>query len=204
MDDKGSQGDTDCYGSGFRTTSNDHRLRLSDLPQFGCSKAEYAKWEWGAQQHISGYSLHEYYWGLNRKQKSCGDAKVEAEYERGNQWLFTVMLYMLGGTKPTDAQSCMTNRIQNEFGNDRDGFGLVTYLDLWAKELTNAEVKMLKKVLAETSFKSNQSPDKMGAQYADRVAPRPSARHIPKRLHSVDFMGPQSDAARGGSSAHAV
>ena len=35
--------------------------------------------------------------------------------------------------------------IMDEFGSDRDGYGLLEYLTMWANDLTTAEVKKIKR-----------------------------------------------------------
>lgn len=157
MDDGDGADDAACYasGSGGRL---DRMPRLSTLPQWECTKESYNKWSWQAQQHISTTGLHDTYWGVNRKDKSCGDVKVESRYERLSRQLFTVLLFMMGGTKPDKTQECMSDRIQNDFGQDRDGYALAQYIHMWANDLTNAEIKLLKAALTQIHFKATQTP----------------------------------------------
>ena len=46
----------------------------------------------------------------------------------------------------------------DEFGSDRDGYGLLEYLTMWANDLTTAEVKKIKRDIAALSLKDSDTP----------------------------------------------
>ena len=83
---------------------------------------------------------------------------MKAEYERENRKVFGETVRMISSDKMSTNQQTMLSRIENEFGNDRDGYELIRYLTLWANSLTNAEVKVLKLKLERIFFLVTQSP----------------------------------------------
>ena len=69
---------------------------------------------------------------------------VMNKYALLNGKVFYILVRMLGHNNQTEIQKTMTTRILNEFGDDRDGFGLAKYMKAYVNDLTSAEVKLLK------------------------------------------------------------
>ena len=113
---------------------------------------------WQASDYFVDKGMHETVTGSNRHLKDSSDAAVKAEYERENRKVFGETVRMISSDKMSTNQQTMLSRIENEFGNDRDGYELIRYLTLWANSLTNAEVKVLKLKLERIFFLVTQSP----------------------------------------------
>ena len=56
----------------------------------------------------------------------------------------------------------MRMMIKSDFGNDRDGYGLIEYLTMWANDLTQAEIKRIKRDIAAVTLRETDTPDMWG------------------------------------------
>ena len=133
-----------CYGSGSGSSDNIKQMLRRHGPVWPATKSSFKSWMWQASEYYVDKGLADTVSGANRHLKESKDATERNEYNDLNRRLFGETVRMINSEKMTISQQTMVNRIENEFGNDRDGYELVRYLTLWANSLTNAEVKVLK------------------------------------------------------------
>ena len=96
--------------------------------------------------------------GSNRSKQGSTDESVSRKYKKYNQKLFN-HVYGAISTKTT-AGKALRLQIQDEFGQERDGYALVDYLKAWAASLSDTEISKIKSKIRGMSFKSNESPEK--------------------------------------------
>ena len=127
-------------------------------PMWDGTKASFKQYWWMAEQVLCAAQLGPHITGSNKADAISEDKSTVAAYKQLNQKLFWMLVRMLGGNKPDAIQQTMLLRIQNEFQDDRDGLGLVEYMKGFAKDITAAEVKLLKQDIEDTTFKTNHTP----------------------------------------------
>ena len=157
MDEAGSTERAACYGSGTGSES-DRMLLRQPWPMWDGTKPSFKQYWWMAEQVLCAAELGPHITGSNKADAISEDKSTVAAYKQQNQKLFWMLVRMLGGNKPDAIQQTMLLRIQNEFQDDRDGLGLVEYMKGFAKDITAAEVKLLKQDIEDTTFKTNQTP----------------------------------------------
>ena len=108
--------------------------------------------------HLNGKGYKATLEGDNRDDATSSDATVRDEYVRKNGDLFREILRMFNAK--SEAGKTLMLQIQDEFGNDHDGYGLWEYLKAWASSLTPAEVKVLKKRVEALKFSASETPEK--------------------------------------------
>ena len=127
-------------------------------PEFDCKPASFRRWEWEAKMYLNSKGFNETLLGLNRDAAASADVKVKTGYEKSNAELFRYILRMLASK--TEAGQGMRMRLQDEFGDDLDGYALWVYLQQWALDMTQTEVKTLKKEVDAVRFAASDSPDR--------------------------------------------
>ena len=157
MDEAGATERAACYGSGTGS-EGDRMLLRQQWPNWDGTKAGFKQYWWKAEQVFFAAHLGPHLSGINKADAISEDKSVVAAYNHQNAKLFWMLLHMLGGNKPDAIQETMLLRIHNEFGDDRDGLGLVEYEKGYAKDITAAEVKLLKQDIDDITFKTNQTP----------------------------------------------
>ena len=143
MDDAGRGEHAASYGSGSRSESDQTLLRQL-LPIWSCVKSDFKLFWWQAEQWFAAAGLLPTVNGLNMDDAQSKHEIVMNKYALLNGKVFYILVRMLGHNNQTEIQKTMTTRILNEFGDDRDGFGLAKYMKAYVNDLTSAEVKLLK------------------------------------------------------------
>ena len=129
--------------------------------------------------HLNGKGYKATLEGENRDDPTSGDATVRDEYVRKNGDLFREILRMFNAK--SEAGKTLMLQIQDEFGNDHDGYGLWEYLKAWASSLTPAEVKQLKKRV-EPACSHKPQPGRCHSSPAKRsISPVQSAAAATRR-----------------------
>ena len=108
--------------------------------------------------YLNSKGFNETLLGLNRDAAGSADVKVKAGYEKSNAELYRYILRMCASK--TEAGQAMRMRLQDEFGDDLDGYALWVYLQQWAMDMTQTEVKTLKKEVEAVRFAATDSPDR--------------------------------------------
>jgi len=111
----------------------------------------------GIRASLDAMGLHKWYTGTNRDEAQSADVRVRTRYDEENRRLFHVVLKQL--ERDSIQAKKMRMMIKSDFGNDRDGYGLIEYLTMWANDLTQAEIKRIKRDIAAVTLKETDTPD---------------------------------------------
>ena len=94
--------------------------------------------------------------GTNRADKTSEDAKIALAYERSNLYLWRLIIRAI--SKDSAAGRALMLLIQDEYGQDLDGFDLLRYLARYANDQSAEDVKRRKAKIDDLSFSASESP----------------------------------------------
>ena len=125
-------------------------------PQWDARKDTYPEWWWEAAPYLDSLGLEQVRKGRNRGVLSSPETKEAIAMLLLLSKLFRVVVRMVARVG-TEALA-LRLMIRAEFGEDRDGYLLLVYIEQYANDVSTAEVKVLKNKLAKLSFNPVGSP----------------------------------------------
>ena len=145
MDSSDGHSDASDGGGSGRETRKKKEAGASRIkaPKWNCTKSAFSEWCWESEPVWDAKGMHNTYTGANRSEMDSADEKVREAYRDRNGKLFRVIISQL--ERDSIAAKTLRGMIMDEFGSDRDGYGLLEYLTMWANDLTTAEVKKIKR-----------------------------------------------------------
>ena len=159
--------DDDQYGSEAQVETQEKMgSELSHKyqgPEWDGKKESYTEWRWEATPYLDSLGLESVRRGRNRSVLTTSASSKEAvTMAIALNKLFRVILRMIKRAG-TEAKA-LRLMIRAEFGEERDGYLLWMYLEQYANDVTQAEVKVLKHKLSLVSFKPAGTPEEWELQ----------------------------------------
>ena len=159
--------DDDQYGSEAQVETQEKMgSELSHKyqgPEWDGKKESYTEWRWEATPYLDSLGLESVRRGRNRSVLTTSASSKEAvTMVIALNKLFRVILRMIKRVG-TEAKA-LRLMIRAEFGEERDGYLLWMYLEQYANDVTQAEVKVLKHKLSLVSFKPAGTPEEWELQ----------------------------------------
>jgi len=149
---------SDGSGSGHETKRTNRTDSSHDRgPKWACSKATFKEWLWETEPAWDAAGLHKTYTGLNRAEAEHADRRVRERYAKSNRKLFRAIIRQLD--RDSIQAKGMRMMIKADFGADRDGYALLEYLNLWANDLTRAELKKIKRDIMNITLRDTETPE---------------------------------------------
>ena len=159
--------DSERYGGG-RGSRDPDRVSTKDLPKWSAKRGDYPEWQWEAASIFEAAKLGDTMDGSNRSWLTSGDAKIKAKYKRKILLAFRLQLRMISRT--TEEGRTLRMMIQDEFGEEHDGYLLGQYLNQYAMQLSPSDIKELKEKLRAYQFKAEETPEKWDLRMQQMLA----------------------------------
>ena len=125
-------------------------LKTDKGPTWDGKKTTYKQWYYEFWAFLCLCGLGPTVKGTNRAEKTSEDAKIALAYERLNLYLWRLIIRAI--SKDSAAGRALMLLIQDEYGQDLDGFDLLRYLARYANDQSAEDVKRRKAKIDDGSW----------------------------------------------------